>query len=47
MQITRYWVVSASEGYYVTDGIWMSIRYDTRAAARHAMRRACWGERNE
>lgn len=42
---TTYTIEKTETGYIVTDGIWASATYTTRAIARKVLRDASWGER--
>ncbi len=42
---TSYYIEKHEGGYRVTDGLWVSAEYRTRAVATRVMSDACWGER--
>lgn len=45
MTTTTYTIEHDERGYYVTDGIWRSSPYKSKATAHQVMRDASWGER--
>ena len=42
---TTYTIERGDTGYYVTDGIWTSAEYPSKAIARKVLNDATWGER--
>lgn len=45
MTTTTYRLNKGERGYIVTDGIWESAAYKTKATARKVMADAQWGEK--
>jgi len=45
MTTTTYSIEKSDSGYRVTDGLWRSAEYRSRAVARRVLADACWGRR--